>query len=87
VGHGAGPADGDKVSFGENLVDVDVDVSVGCVEGAVDGFETRRADEDGVGLGEAVRLSFRVKEFVDGRFPALIPDFFKPAFYEGLVLL
>jgi len=64
-----------------------VDVSIGRVEGVVDGCETRRADEDGVGLVEAVGLSFRVKEFVDGRFPALIPDFFKSAFYEGLVLL
>jgi hypothetical protein len=68
VCHGAGPAEGDAICFGEDVVNVDVDVSVGVVEGTVDSFEARRADEDGVGLGEAVRLSLRVKEFVDGRF-------------------
>jgi hypothetical protein len=53
----------------------------------VDGFEALGADEDGVGFGEAMGLSFLIKEFVDRRFPALIPGFFKPALYEGLVLL
>ena len=87
VGPGAGPADGDAVSFGDQVVEVDVETAKCAAEGAVDGFETGRADKDGVGLGEAVDLALRVKEFVDGRFPALVPGFFKPAFCEGPVLL
>lgn len=87
VGHGAGPADGDAVSLGDQVVDVDVDVGEGVAELAVDGFETFRAYEDGVGVGKAVGFALWVEEFVDGCFAALIPDFFKPASCEGLVLI
>ena len=87
VDHRAGPADGDAVSLGDQVVDIDMDVSEGVMEGAVNGFEAFRADEDRVGVGKAVGFALRVEEFVDGRFAALIPDFFKPASCEGLVLL
>ena len=87
VDHRAGPADGDAVSLGDEVVDVDVDVSEGVMEGAVDGFEAFRAYEDRVGVGKAVGFALRVEEFIDGGFAALIPDFFKPASCEGLVLL
>ena len=83
--HGAGPAGGDTVAFGYEIVDVDVNAGEGAVELAVDGLEAFRADEDRVGLGKAVGFALGVKEFVDGRFPALIPDCFKPAFGEILV--
>src|ERR1700730_5839901 len=36
VDHGAGPADGDLVLFGDEVVDGDVDVAEGIVEDAVD---------------------------------------------------
>jgi hypothetical protein len=87
VDHGAGPADGHFVSLGDKVVDDDMDVAEGIVEDAMDGLEAFRTDEDGVGFGEAVGVALGVKEFVDGRFPALIPDLFKPASCEGLVLL
>jgi hypothetical protein len=77
VGYGAGPADGDAISLGDEIADVDVDASVDIVGGAVDGFEAFRADEDRVGFGKAVGLGVEVKELVDGRFPALVPRFFK----------
>jgi hypothetical protein len=87
VDHGAGPADGNLVFFGDVVVDGDVDVAEGIGEDAVDSLEAFGAYEDGVGFGKAVNLALRVKELVDGRFPALIPDFFKPAFCGRLVLL
>ena len=57
------------------------------MELVVGGLEAFRADEDSVGLGKAVGFALGVKEFVDGRFPALIPDFFKPTFGEILCSL
>lgn len=82
----AGPADGETVSLGDEIVDVDVDLTEGALELPIDGFEAFRASEDGVGFGKAVAFSLWVEEFVDGGFAALIPDFIKPAFCEGLVL-
>ena len=73
-------------SLGDQVIDVDVEVREGVEELAVDGFEAFRADEDGVGIRKAVGFALRVEEFVDGGFVALIPDFFKPASCEGLVL-
>jgi len=83
---GTGPADGNAVSLGDKLVDVDVEVREGVEELAVDCFEAFRADENRVGVGKAMGFTLRVEEFVDGCFAALIPDFFKPASCEGLVL-
>jgi hypothetical protein len=54
VRHSAGPTKGDVISFGDDVLDINLDLSVGGVKGAVDGFRAWRADEDGVGLGEAV---------------------------------
>jgi hypothetical protein len=84
---GTGPADGDAVSLGEELVDVDVEVRKGAKELAMDGFEAFRAGKNRVGVGKTVDLALRVEEFVDGCFAGLIPDFFKPASCEGLVLI
>jgi len=87
VSPAAGPADGDAVSFGDEVVEVDAEVAEGVAKAAVDGSEALGADENGVWFGKAVDLALRVKELVDGRFPSLIPDFFNSPFYEGLVLL
>jgi hypothetical protein len=86
VDAGAGPTHGDAIIFGDEFVEIDVDVAEGVVELAVDSFEALGTDEDGVCLRKTVDLALRVKEFVDGGFFALVPDFFEPELSEGLVL-
>ena len=86
VNTGAGPTHRDSIIFGYELVEIDVNVAEGVIELAVDSFKTLGTDEDGVSLGKTVNLALLVKEFVDGRFFALVPDFFKPELSEGLVL-
>jgi hypothetical protein len=82
----ARPTYGNAIIFGNKFVEMDVDVTEGIVELAVNGFEALGTDENGVGLGEPVDLALRVKEFVDTGFFALVPNFFKPELSEGLVL-
>jgi len=64
--HGAGPAGGDTVAFGYEIVDVDVNAGEGAVEVAMDGFERLGTSEDRLGLGETVGFALRMEEFVDG---------------------
>jgi hypothetical protein len=87
VGHVAGPADCYAVVFDDEVFDDDLDAGEGAFELAVDGFEGFGTDEVGVGVGEAVCVAPGMEELVDGGFVALVPDFFKPAYGEGSVLL
>ena len=85
VGDGGGPAGGYIISFGDGLVDMDLDVGEGIFEERVSLREFGGAGEDGGGLGKAVGYAIGMEEFMDGGGTALIPNFVEPALDELLV--
>jgi len=82
MGNGGRPASGYAISFGDGLIDMDLDVGEGFFEERVSLGEFGGAGEHGGGLGKAVSLSIGVEEFMDGGGAALIPYFVEPALDE-----
>lgn len=85
MGDGGGPASGNIISVGDDLVDFHLDVREGFFEEGVSLSEFGGAGEDGRGLGEAVSFAVGEKEFIDGGGVALIPNLVEPALDELLV--
>src|SRR5258708_31369458 len=87
MGTGAPPANGDAVTLGNNVLDIDVKVRKSSDEGAVDGLERFGTNKNRVRIGKAVRLALLVKHFVDRCFAFLIPDLLEPALENKFVRL
>jgi hypothetical protein len=79
VGSFDAPANGNLVSFGDNLMEGDVQVGEGTDKGLMDAPEGCRPGEDGIGFWKAVGFAFGAVHFVDSGVVFLVPDFFKPA--------
>jgi hypothetical protein len=79
------PANGYAVSFGDNILNVDVKIGERTAEIAVDSLEGLGADKHRVRFRKAVGLAFRMEHFVDRCFTLLVPDLLEPAPEEKFV--
>src|SRR5271155_5736605 len=85
--HGDTPANGNTVTLGEHVLDVNVKVRESSAEGAMDGLESFGPEKNRVRIRKAVGLAVFMEHFVDCRFAFLIPDLLEPAPQKKFVRL
>jgi hypothetical protein len=85
MGHRYTPANGYTVTFGDNVLYVDVEIREGTAKCSMNSLERFGTDENRVRIRKAVGLAFRVEHFVNRCFALLVPDLLKPAPQEKFV--
>jgi hypothetical protein len=79
MSHRYSPSNGYAVTFGDNILYVDVEIRERAAERSVDSLERFGTDENRIRIRKAVGLTLRVEHFVNRCFALLVPDLLKPA--------
>ena len=85
MGHGCDPSKRGVVTFGDYLLQLDLDVRKSSDKGAINRFECFRTDNKPVCIGKAEALRIGMHQAVNRSFVLLVPDLLEPLLGQGFI--